>query len=201
MRNLFKKIAIILTLVMALTLCFAFAGCGDKDDTSDPAPTPCETHSWEFVSSTATCINDGVETYKCSVCGETGTKNVKKTGTHNFVGNTCKDCNILKQPIELSGVDWYKVSGASDWFSVKGNAKNISTLRLNRIKLYCYLYNSKDEIVGKDDINLVLSTQYIEPSENVGISFLVRNVTLEWNYYVIKIEVPTLDSYELKFQK
>lgn len=48
MKNLFRKIAITLTLVMTFALCFAFVGCGDDDEQTD----------FRFTEETLVKIND-----------------------------------------------------------------------------------------------------------------------------------------------
>lgn len=80
MKNLFKKVAIALTLVMAFGLCFAFVGCG------------CE-HNWVEKSNTSTCTQSGEITYECSKCKNTKTEKAE-IKDHEFVGTKCKVCNL-----------------------------------------------------------------------------------------------------------
>lgn len=195
MKNLLKKLSPLFALVLVFTMCCGIVGCGEPDENTNSAEKePCTTHNWVLVSTTATCVSDGVDSYKCSVCGATDTKSAKKTGIHRFSGDSCEMCGIPKQPITISDVTWHKVSGASAWYSVEGNAKNISTQSI-KVKLTCFLYNDNNEIVGKND-----TTETILPSEIAGISFLVRHVNLEWNYYVIKLEIDTLEPYDFRFE-
>jgi Ni/Co efflux regulator RcnB len=50
--------------------------------------TPAHTHAWDggTITSSATCTNNGVKTYKCS-CGQTKTEAIGATG-HNWVAQT-----------------------------------------------------------------------------------------------------------------
>jgi hypothetical protein len=50
--------------------------------------TPAHTHAWDggTITSSATCTNNGVKTYKCS-CGQTKTESINASG-HNWVAQT-----------------------------------------------------------------------------------------------------------------
>lgn len=79
MKKLLKKLSPFFALIMALIACYVLVGCGGaNENTNSTEKEPCTTHDWVLVSTTATCVSDGINSYKCSVCGATGTKSAKK---------------------------------------------------------------------------------------------------------------------------
>lgn len=82
MKNLWKKIAITLTLVMTFALCFAFVGCNK-----------CK-HEWKELSDTATCTQLGIKTYECFKCKDTYTENSSQLD-HKFIKTKCESCNLI----------------------------------------------------------------------------------------------------------
>lgn len=92
MKSLLKKIVSLLIITaFIITLC----ACNTNS-------AKCESgHTWELVSTTATCLSSGTESYKCSICNETKTEEVDAYG-HNFVqvaltSPTCKTTGNLKE--------------------------------------------------------------------------------------------------------
>ena len=94
----------ILTFAILLAFCFTLflAGCAEKSEKCN--------HSWNFISDTATCKNDGIKTYECKNCGKIKTESSSAKG-HNW-GETsstatcteagiatyiCINCNESKQ--------------------------------------------------------------------------------------------------------
>ncbi len=94
----------ILTFAILLAFCFTFflTGCAEKSEKCN--------HSWNFISDTATCKNDGIKTYECKNCGKIKTESSSAKG-HNW-GETsstatcteagiatyiCINCNESKQ--------------------------------------------------------------------------------------------------------
>ena len=69
----FKRTIFVLIVVLSVIMTFALAGCDDKDGC---------THVWNDgeITTAATCTQDGVRTFTCTVCGETRTEVVKSTG-------------------------------------------------------------------------------------------------------------------------
>ncbi len=87
MKNFMRKLAITLTLVMTFALCFAFVGCSINDCIEG------KEHSWEEVSSTATCTKNGNATYKCNWCNKEKIETQKALGHTTSVG-TCSRCGV-----------------------------------------------------------------------------------------------------------
>ena len=69
----FKRTIFVLIVVLSVIMTFALAGCDDKDGC---------THVWNDgeITTAATCTQDGVRTFTCTVCGETRTEVVKSAG-------------------------------------------------------------------------------------------------------------------------
>ncbi|MBQ6431099.1 MAG: hypothetical protein IJJ99_04410 [Oscillospiraceae bacterium] len=59
----------------------------------DPNATDC-THVWDagVENPAANCINTGVMTYTCTLCGATRTEVTPATGVHNYVDGVCTVC-------------------------------------------------------------------------------------------------------------
>ncbi len=196
MKNFIKKYVIGVTILLSFIICFALSGC--TDDEKETETKPCENHSWTLISNTATCIEAGSATYRCSVCNDEKIETVSATQKHSFTNDVCIMCHSPKQPINISDVEWSKPS--TSWVSVKGNGKNISPINIRSIKIYCYLLNENNEIVAQDDTYLT-NSEYIQPNSTLGFSILVRNVNLEWAKYTIRIEVPTFEPYTITYNK
>ena len=66
------------------------------------------------VTTAATCTEDGVETFTCSLCGDSYTKAIVAAG-HNYVDNTCTVCG--QTVADLSG-NYYiaALRGGSYWY-------------------------------------------------------------------------------------
>lgn len=80
-----KKILSIVLCLICILSCFTFFGCQQSEQ-------QCE-HNYILISDTATCGEDGLKTYKCSLCEETYTKSSFKLN-HSFVAKTCELCNF-----------------------------------------------------------------------------------------------------------
>lgn len=125
MKYLFRKIAITLTLVMTFVLCVPFVGCGEK---------PCENHSWEFISNTATCTENGIEYYKCTNCKEIKTETITAYG-HSYDKNKCTRCNnIITDISEFSQSQrseiGKKLELAAPWITDSDTVKAVQKLTL-----------------------------------------------------------------------
>lgn len=178
MKNLFRKIATILTLVMAFMLCFAFVGCGDNCVKG-------RTHSWEIQSATATCTQKGTITYKCHWCNKekiendvlkphdfplsptSTTASCEKAGIETY---KCRNCNETKtKSVEALGHDYtHRVCERCNYSplryfyfgfnlnSVGGVRAYVSSLtntgnkRIKYISFNCYLYNSVGDAVADE---------------------------------------------------
>lgn len=85
MKSLLTKIISMLTI---FTLCVGLTACKTTDDKC------ADGHTWKFTSSTATCLNGGVESYACEVCKTTKTENVSAYGhdlvQSSYTAPTCK---------------------------------------------------------------------------------------------------------------
>ncbi len=75
MKSLLKKIISVLTI---FTLCVGLCACKTNSDNCAGG------HTWKLTSTTATCLNGGVESYECEVCKTTKTENVEAYG-HDLV--------------------------------------------------------------------------------------------------------------------
>ncbi len=71
--SFFKRTIFVLIVVLSVITAFALAGCEDKDGC---------THVWNDgeITTAATCTQDGVRTFTCTLCGETRTEVVKSGG-------------------------------------------------------------------------------------------------------------------------
>ena len=76
---------------------------GSKDATVKPTG-----HTWDkgIVTTEATCTEDGVKTYTCTVCGETKTEAIAATG-HNYENGTCTVCGEKENPFDDVNEDDY----------------------------------------------------------------------------------------------
>lgn len=85
MKSLFTKIISVLTI---FTLCIGLTACKTNDDKCASG------HSWKLISTTATCLDGGVESYECEVCKITKTENVSAYGhdlvQSSYTSPTCK---------------------------------------------------------------------------------------------------------------
>jgi len=196
LKKFLKTFVIVTAVILSFIFCFALTGC--TDDEKETETKPCENHTWTLISSTATCIDAGIATYKCSVCNNEKTEAVNATLQHSFTNDVCSMCHSPKQPITISDVKWTKPS--TSWVSIQGNGKNISQINIRKIKLYCYLLNSNNEIIAQDDTYLT-NTEYIQSNSTLGFSILVRNVNLEWVKFTIRVEVPTFEPYTITYNK
>lgn len=68
MKSLLTKIISVLTI---FTLCVGLTACKTTDEKCASG------HTWKLTSTTATCLNSGVENYACEVCKTTKTENVE----------------------------------------------------------------------------------------------------------------------------
>lgn len=95
-----KKIVSILLLLLLL-ICLCACGEGTADNTTDntqnqaapggtsvPPTTQCAHRYGETVTKEATCKEEGVKTFTCSVCGDTYTEPMEKLA-HTFADATC----------------------------------------------------------------------------------------------------------------
>ena len=81
--SFFKRTIFVLIVVLSVITAFALAGCEDKDGC---------THVWNDgeITTAATCTQDGVKTFICTLCGETRTEVVGSSGhvaSETFVNN------------------------------------------------------------------------------------------------------------------
>ena len=81
--SFFKRTIFVLIVVLSVITAFALAGCEDKDGC---------THVWNDgeITTAATCTQDGVKTFTCTLCGETHTEVVGSSGhvaSETFVNN------------------------------------------------------------------------------------------------------------------
>lgn len=85
MKSLLTKIISVLTI---FTLCVGFTACKTTDEKCTSG------HTWKLTSSTATCLDSGVENYECEVCKTTKTENVSAYGhdlvQSSYTAPTCK---------------------------------------------------------------------------------------------------------------
>ncbi len=85
MKSLLTKIISVLTI---FTLCVGLTACKTTDDKC------ADGHTWKLTSTTATCLNSGVENYECEVCKTTKTENVSAYGhdlvQSSYTAPTCK---------------------------------------------------------------------------------------------------------------
>ena len=56
--------------------------------------TACEHTYTSKVTTAATCVEDGVRTYTCSVCGDSYTEAIPATGQHTYGDNFDVDCDV-----------------------------------------------------------------------------------------------------------
>ncbi|MBQ3356724.1 MAG: hypothetical protein IJG45_06385, partial [Oscillospiraceae bacterium] len=71
----------------------------------DPNATEHE-HVWGegVVTTAATCVDDGVMTYTCSVCNHTKTEVIPATGVHTYVEGVCSVCGAIDpNSVDYSG--------------------------------------------------------------------------------------------------
>lgn len=84
MKSMLAKIISALTV---LALCAGFTACKTTDDKCAGG------HIWKLVSSTATCLDGGIENYKCEVCKTTKAENVSAYGHKmNTIKQTTPTC-------------------------------------------------------------------------------------------------------------
>lgn len=81
--SFFKRTIFVLIIVLSVITAFALAGCEDKDGC---------THVWNDgeITTAATCTQDGVKTFTCTLCGETRTEVIGSSGhvaSETFVNN------------------------------------------------------------------------------------------------------------------
>ena len=71
--SFFKRTIFVLFVVLSVITAFALAGCEDKDGCN---------HVWNDgeITTAATCTQDGVKTFTCTLCGETHTEVVGSSG-------------------------------------------------------------------------------------------------------------------------
>ena len=71
--SFFKRTIFVLIVVLSVITAFALAGCEDKDGCN---------HVWNDgeITTAATCTQDGVKTFTCTLCGETSTEVVGSSG-------------------------------------------------------------------------------------------------------------------------
>lgn len=85
MKSLLTKIISVLTI---FTLCVGLTACKTTDEKCASG------HTWKLTSTTATCLNSGMETYACETCKETKTENVSAYGhdlvQSSYTAPTCK---------------------------------------------------------------------------------------------------------------
>ncbi len=85
MKSLLTKIISVLTI---FTLCVGLTACKTTDEKCASG------HTWKLTSTTATCLNSGVENYACEVCKTTKTENISAYGhdlvQSSYTAPTCK---------------------------------------------------------------------------------------------------------------
>lgn len=125
MKSLLKKIIPIFLLLLCITILCA---CNK---------TNCEQgHTWELTSTTATCLNNGTETYTCKICKTTKNENVEAYGhdlvQSSYTAPTCKTngekvekcsrCGFEnKQTLLVVDHDWQVKSTTPSTCTVKGS--------------------------------------------------------------------------------
>ena len=79
--------------------CYATSSLTDNFVLSffNPSVTVCE-HVWDegVVTTAPTCVDDGVKTYTCTLCRQTRTEVIEKTGVHNYgEDHVCTVCGAV----------------------------------------------------------------------------------------------------------
>ncbi|MBP3413562.1 MAG: S-layer homology domain-containing protein, partial [Oscillospiraceae bacterium] len=89
---------------------------------------PCA-HAWNEgeVTTAATCAEDGVMTYTCTLCGATKTEVIPATGAHNFVDGICSVCGEKEEVTTYALVSELK-DGAKVIIYNAGNSKAVTNV-------------------------------------------------------------------------
>lgn len=111
-----KLLRLTLLLVLGLMVVFVKTSVLKASETEG---TGCE-HSWDggTVTSEATCTEDGVLTYTCTICGGTKTETIEATG-HTWDGNVCSSCGSVKESSLSSGT----VTLSASSYTYNGSAR------------------------------------------------------------------------------
>lgn len=96
MKSLLTKIISVLTIV---ALCISLTACNSSCNTT--ADKCASGHTWKLTSTTATCLDGGIESYECEVCKTTKTENVSAY-VHNLVQSsyTAPTCKTNGEKVE-----------------------------------------------------------------------------------------------------
>ncbi len=83
-----KKIVSVFVLILVLCQLFVLCSCG------------CE-HNWIEISNTATCLENGVKTFKCSLCEKIKTESSYATGRHIYEFSGYEDATKYEWGYEI----------------------------------------------------------------------------------------------------
>lgn len=98
--SFFKRTIFVLIVVLSVITAFALAGCEDKDGC---------THVWNDgeITTAATCTQDGVKTFTCTLCGETRTEVVGSSG-HVFDREVADAKYLVSEATCIAKAVYYK---------------------------------------------------------------------------------------------
>lgn len=152
-------------LKLIIPLCFlgfiaaicVFSACKDKC---------ADGHTWELASTTATCYDSGVKTYKCKNCKETKTENVEAYG-HSFVLSsrtepTCKTNGEEVRKCSRCGFESKQTLLIVDHdYQVKSTTPSTCTVKGSQLLECSMCHETKTEVLELKDhtFELVKTTQ------------------------------------------
>lgn len=89
-----KKItSLLLVLVLLLSCTSLFSACDSNNNNSGTNTDNCQ-HSYDFITTEATCSEGGNATFKCSLCGDTISEYEDAYGHLPSNDGYCVDCGI-----------------------------------------------------------------------------------------------------------
>ncbi len=86
-----KKLTKILSLILACCFILQFTACGE---------TPCKHNYVSSTTKEATCLEKGIKTHTCTICGFSYTEDIAKTNEHDYVGVTTKEATCQEKGIK-----------------------------------------------------------------------------------------------------
>lgn len=154
-------------------------------------------HKFNITKSDLYCYKDGTNTYTCEKCKK---QKIESTGAvaHDFINDKCKYCSSPSQPIVI--LDFSLDYQYSDWYIIRGKAKNVSTLNFFRVKIHFYaLQKSGDDyiIVAQETEKLGIS-DYMYSESILDISQLL-STSSKIDACRVVIEVPSFEKYEIMY--
>ncbi len=197
MKSLFTKI------IGVLTILFIFASlCGCANKTSEPNCNG--NHTLELTSTTATCFDGGIESFKCEVCGETKTEKVSAYGhdlvQSSYTAPTCKTNGEKVEKCSRCGFESKQTLLVIDHdYQVKSTTPSTCTVKGSQLLECSMCHETKTEALELKDhvyelINTISSTCVVHGSKQYKCTDCTATKSEELPFAEHKYETKTVEA-------